>query len=315
MIAQIPEYKKFLKDLPRNWKKLEQASEVTLNEQCSIVTKMKDLSSLIIPCRFGNSKKTNALSDFGASINLMSYSFYKKLNLSYLNPTRMDIHMANRSITYPQGIIKDLLVKVDKFVFPVDFGVLNMEEDVHIPIILRIPFLSTARALVDIHDLKLSLQVGTDDITFGVNQTKKTLQSTGDKVKLMMQKEESKENKEHFEDGKPMKEEKQRKVEQHSPQRSEDETVSWSKETFRSEFEEFSPPRYHQSDNHDVAHMFSNLQNYISAFPTPKSLKNFTDFRAERKQNVVGIPMPVWNIMRRFISSVRKKLKSIWECK
>ncbi|KAI3752924.1 hypothetical protein L2E82_24966 [Cichorium intybus] len=178
-VAQMPKYAKFLKDLLSNRKKLEEVSNVILNEQCSsamlnkIPRKLTDPGSFTIPCQFGNLTLSHALADSGASINLMPYSFYSKLDLPEPKPTRMAIHLANKSVTYPRGIVEDLLVKVDKFVFPVDFVVLDMEEDEQVPIILGRPFLNTARALVDIHESKLTLRVGSDAITFGIDQSMK----------------------------------------------------------------------------------------------------------------------------------------------
>ena len=58
--------------------------------------------------------------------------------------------MADRSITYPREIVEDVLVKVDKFIFPVDFIVLDMEEDYEVSIILGRPFLATGRAMIDV---------------------------------------------------------------------------------------------------------------------------------------------------------------------
>ncbi|XP_073139095.1 uncharacterized protein [Henckelia pumila] len=55
----------------------------------------------------------------------------------------MSLQLADRSIKYPRGIIEDVLVKVDKFIFPVDFVVLDMEEDLDMPLILGRPFLDT----------------------------------------------------------------------------------------------------------------------------------------------------------------------------
>lgn len=81
-----------------------------------------------MPCEFGNTIKINALANSEATINLMPYSFYKKNNSPKLKTTNMAIHMADRLITYRHGIIKDLLVKVEKFVFLVDFMVLDMKE-------------------------------------------------------------------------------------------------------------------------------------------------------------------------------------------
>ncbi|XP_076909293.1 uncharacterized protein LOC143566492 [Bidens hawaiensis] len=84
---------------------------------------------------------SHALADLGASINLMSYSLYEKLELGELTPTRMSLSLADHSFKYLRGIIKNLLVKVDKFVFPVDFVVLDMEVDEKVPIILGRPLL------------------------------------------------------------------------------------------------------------------------------------------------------------------------------
>ena len=63
-----------------------------------------------------------ALCYLGASINLMPLSLVKKLNLGELSPIALSLQMANQSLTYPQGILEDVLVKVDKFIFSVDCG-------------------------------------------------------------------------------------------------------------------------------------------------------------------------------------------------
>lgn len=85
----------------------------------------------------------------------------------------MAIHLANNMVTFPIGICEDLLVRIDKFVFPANFGVLDMEEDNQVPIIIRRPFLSPERALVDIRESKLTLRVGEDGMTFGVDRVMK----------------------------------------------------------------------------------------------------------------------------------------------
>ena len=45
-------------------------------------------------------------------------------------------------------MIEDVLVKVDKFIFPIDFIVLDMEEDKEIPIILGRLFLAIGNAMI-----------------------------------------------------------------------------------------------------------------------------------------------------------------------
>lgn len=92
-----------------------------------ILKKMGDPKRLTLPCEFGNNTKTFALADSGVSINLMPYCFYQKLNLLELKTTRMTIHMTNHSVTNPQGIIEDILVKVGKFIFPVDIVMIDMK--------------------------------------------------------------------------------------------------------------------------------------------------------------------------------------------
>ena len=64
---------------------------------------------------------------------------------------------ADRSIKYPYGVIEDVLVKVDKFYFPVDFTILDIDEDKEIPLILGRPFLATGGALIDVKGGKLTL--------------------------------------------------------------------------------------------------------------------------------------------------------------
>ncbi|KAK5771509.1 hypothetical protein PVK06_047724 [Gossypium arboreum] len=98
----------------------------------------------------------------------MPYKMFKQLGLREPKPTRMSIQLADRSTKYPRGIIEDVLVKVDKFIFPVDFIVLDMDEDVEVPLILGQPFLATARAVIDVGNGKLVLIVGDEEIIFKI---------------------------------------------------------------------------------------------------------------------------------------------------
>ena len=90
---------------------------------------MKDQGSFTIPCTIGNFEFGKALSDYGASINLMPLSMAKRLSLGELTPITMSLQMAYRSMAQHKGILEDMLVKVGKFIFPVDLVVINMEED------------------------------------------------------------------------------------------------------------------------------------------------------------------------------------------
>jgi len=109
--------------------------------QKSLPNKMKDPGSFIIPCVIGGLGEEKALADSGASINVMPYTLFQKLRLGEPRPTRMTLQLADRSVRHPRGIIEDILVKVDKYIFPADFVVLDVDEDVKVPLILGRPFL------------------------------------------------------------------------------------------------------------------------------------------------------------------------------
>ena len=102
--------------------------------------------------------------DLGASINLMPLSIFRKLGLGEARPTTVLLQLADRSVKHPRGIIED----VDKFIFPADFIMVDMEEDKEIPIILGRPFLATGRALIDVQKGELRLRVHEEEVTFSV---------------------------------------------------------------------------------------------------------------------------------------------------
>ncbi|CAL9001011.1 unnamed protein product, partial [Prunus brigantina] len=127
-ITQIPKYAKFLKDLCTNKRRFKEHEQVALSEEFQ-----------------------KALLDLGASINLMPYHVYEKLNLGELQATSVSIQLADRTIRYPKGILEDVLVKVEELILPADFLVLEMEEapihDNQLPLILGRPFMATAGAI------------------------------------------------------------------------------------------------------------------------------------------------------------------------
>ncbi|GKE73584.1 reverse transcriptase domain-containing protein [Tanacetum coccineum] len=106
------------------------------NDPKKVPPKHEDPGSFLIPCNFDKTFSCNALADLGASINLVPYSLNAKLSLKTLKPTKMSIRLADRSFQYPIGIAKNWLIKVGKFTFPIDFLILEMEEDSKVPLIL-----------------------------------------------------------------------------------------------------------------------------------------------------------------------------------
>ena len=118
---------------------------------CSIVVLLlQDLGAFTIPCTVGSLHFAKALCDLGASINLMPLSIYKKLGLGDPKPTVMRLPMADRTVKRPIGILHDVLVKVESFIYSAYFVILDCEVDFEVPIIHGRPFLATGRAAVDI---------------------------------------------------------------------------------------------------------------------------------------------------------------------
>ena len=133
-----------------NWKLEKDHEDFIAIFQKKLLPKLKDPGSFTIPCSIGNASFKKALCDLGASINLMPLSLFKKLNLGEARPTIMTLQLANRSLKHLRGIIENVLVKVDKFIFLAYFIVLDMEEDKEFPIIIGRPFLATGRAVIDV---------------------------------------------------------------------------------------------------------------------------------------------------------------------
>ena len=173
-LDQMPSYVKFMKDILSQKRRLADFETVNLTEECSAILqrklpqKLKDLGSFTILCTIGNAIFERALCDLGASINLMPLTIFKRLGLGEARPTTVTLQLADRSLKHPRGVIEDVLVKVDKFIFPADFIVLDMEEDKEIPIILGRPFLATGRAMIDVQRGELKLRVQEDEVKFNV---------------------------------------------------------------------------------------------------------------------------------------------------
>ncbi|KAL5560607.1 hypothetical protein UlMin_036818 [Ulmus minor] len=157
MLEQMPKYAKFLKEVLSNKRRLEGNEKVMLTEECSAILqrklpqKLKDPGSFTIPCTIGDFEFDKVLCDLGA----------------------ITLQLVDRSIKHPRGIIEDVLVKVDKFIFPANFIVLDMEEDREVPLILGRPFLATGRTLIDVHQGKLILRVQDEQVTFNVFEAMK----------------------------------------------------------------------------------------------------------------------------------------------
>ncbi|GKA36904.1 putative reverse transcriptase domain-containing protein [Tanacetum coccineum] len=132
----------------------------------TITQKEKDLGSFTLPCFINDFCFDNALVDLGASVSVMPLSTYLNLGLGKLAHTMLAMELANRTVKYPKGIAKNVLVGIGKFTFSVDFIILDMPEDIKVPLILKRPFLSTARVKIDVYKRKITLRVRAEKIIF-----------------------------------------------------------------------------------------------------------------------------------------------------
>jgi hypothetical protein len=168
-IKQVPSYAKFLKDLYTVKRKLNVKKKAFLAEQVSAILqnnnalKYKDPDCPTISCFIGEHKIERVLLDLGAGVNLLPYSVFQSLNLGELKLTSVTLLLIDRSVKLPRGIIKDVLVQVDKFIYPLDFVVLDtqpVETCNPIPVILRCLFLATFNALINCRNGLMKLSFG-----------------------------------------------------------------------------------------------------------------------------------------------------------
>ena len=173
----MPNYAKFLKDILNKKKKIVEEGIVNLTAtrsaviQRSLPAKIKYPGRFTIPCLIGKYEFKKALCDSGASINLMPLSMVQRLSLGELTPTTIILQMADRSMAQLEGVLKDVLVKVGKFIFLVDFVVMKMEEDNQVPLLLGTPFLETGAALIDVKKGELILRVGNEAVHFNLDKS------------------------------------------------------------------------------------------------------------------------------------------------
>ncbi|XP_070045371.1 uncharacterized protein [Nicotiana tomentosiformis] len=132
VLSQMPADAKFLKEILTKRRKMEETSVVKHTEHCNAILKLEN-------------------------------------ELGEIRSAPISLQLANQITIIPEGIVENVLVHVDKFVFPIDFIVVKMEKNKQFPLILGRTFLATGRAILDIHDRKLMLRVGEETVTFEMN--------------------------------------------------------------------------------------------------------------------------------------------------
>ncbi|XP_050920108.1 uncharacterized protein LOC127137720 [Lathyrus oleraceus] len=168
--GRMPNYAKFMKDIISKRRDID-TNLIILAETGSAILKgmkipmkKKDQGAVTIPCTIGERSFKKALIDLGESVSLMPLSIYKKLGIGVVQDTMMTLQFTDHLVKKPYGIVEDVLVKIDKFVFPVDFVILEMPEDEDISLILGRPFLETRRCLINIEEGTMTLKVYDEEL-------------------------------------------------------------------------------------------------------------------------------------------------------
>ncbi|XP_057790928.1 uncharacterized protein LOC131008043 [Salvia miltiorrhiza] len=147
-----------------------------MGEQVSAVlkrdmpTKYEDPGMFYILCIIGDTRIKQAMLDLGASINVMPLTIYQELKIGSLKPTRVVIQLADMSSVYPEGIVDNVLVKVQDLIFPANFYVLNMAGSKAKPAVMLLgrPFLKTAQTQIDCATGKLTCRFDRETVTFNL---------------------------------------------------------------------------------------------------------------------------------------------------
>ncbi|XP_058756996.1 uncharacterized protein LOC131630229 [Vicia villosa] len=178
-LEKMPKYAKLMKNMLTKKKRYTDKETVLLDARCSTVIqrntprKESDLGRVTLPLTIGSNYIGKGLIDPGSNINLILLFIVKRLGNIVMKPTRMTLQLADKTITSSYGVAQDMLVKVDKFFFPVDFVVVDMEEDREVPLILGRPFMKTARMIIDIDEGLMKVRVQDEEVKFNLFKAKK----------------------------------------------------------------------------------------------------------------------------------------------
>ncbi|OMO64624.1 reverse transcriptase [Corchorus capsularis] len=170
-IQQVPRYAKLLKQLCTNKKrlqgKLNVGATVSAVLQRHLPPKCKDPDMFSITCSIGNTIIDNAIFNLGASLSVMPYSFYQTLKIGPLKYTDVDLQLADGSLVHPKGVLENILIKVQRLIFPIDIFVMEMEGEItkdQCPLLLGRPFLRTSHTKIDVFDGSLTMEFDGDVI-------------------------------------------------------------------------------------------------------------------------------------------------------
>ncbi|XP_021303768.1 uncharacterized protein LOC110430418 [Sorghum bicolor] len=111
-----------------------------------------------ITCEIGPQLFHNVFCNLGSSVNIMSKVIYENLLGGALLPTFMRLQMVDQTIRFPEGVAKDILVKIQDEYAPANFVILDMGSNIDVPVILGRPFLNTVNAVIYVGSGQIHLQ-------------------------------------------------------------------------------------------------------------------------------------------------------------
>ncbi|GJS91684.1 reverse transcriptase domain-containing protein [Tanacetum coccineum] len=120
------------------------------------------------PCLLVLITGTSQSRQHGASVNVLPRNIFEYLELKNLSETEMLVEMADMRKMAPLGIVKYVLVKIDKFLFPSNFVILDQTPNS--TVILWRPFLATIRAQISVFEKEISIGIGDERVTFNINK-------------------------------------------------------------------------------------------------------------------------------------------------
>ena len=158
-------YARYIKDIINNKRPLPTTEVIKLTETCSaailqqLPEKKKDPGFPTIRCSIGTHNIDKALCDLGANVSMMPKVVFDQLSYTELTPTPMQLQLADSSVRHPEGVAEDVPVRVRDCFVPVDFVVLDMDNQKETTLILGRPFLNTAYAHIDVRAREIRLHI------------------------------------------------------------------------------------------------------------------------------------------------------------
>jgi len=110
----------------------------------------------------------NPLLDLGSSVNLIPLTMLGQIGDLEVKPTKMKLQLADKTVKHAYGVKEDVLMKVDKFILPMDFVILYMKEDEEVPLTLGRCFMKIAKVIVDVDKGELRVRTQDDEVRFNL---------------------------------------------------------------------------------------------------------------------------------------------------